>query len=272
MSEHTGLHLAVRAFELLLGWSLALQCLEYGRIARLDRVSDWTVLRREIPAQPSWVRPVLDALLTPDRYRALIALRLALALLLALGWLTGGLGLAGAALLFVIALVLLLRWRGAFNGGSDFMTLVGLTGLLIAHSVGAFMGMETGWRAGLWYIALQSLTSYFMSGWVKLLHPSWRTGRALPQFLDTGIHGPLPPHSAYRRPAVALAISWTFTVWEGLFPLALLDVRLAALFCAVASVFHFLVFRFFGLNRFFWAWMTSYPAILWAASQRFTGL
>ncbi len=262
------LHLAVRAFELLLGFSLALQCLEYLRIPTLDRVNDWSLLRREIPARPAWVRPLLDVLLTPRSHRVLIALRLALAL----GLMSGGLGLVGAALLFAMALVLLLRWRGAFNGGSDFMTLVGLTGLLIAHAVGAFLGMETGWRAGLWYVALQSLTSYFMSGWVKLLHPSWRSGRALPQFLDTGIYGPLPAHSAYRRPAVAMAVSWSFTVWEGLFPLALLDLRLAALFCAVAGVFHFLVFRFFGLNRFFWAWLTSYPAILWAASQRFTGL
>ncbi len=262
------LGLAVRAFELLLGLSLALQSLEYWRIARLDRVSDWTLLRREIPARPAWVRPLLDALLTPRRYRVLITLRFALAIALASGLMSGGLGLAGAALLFAIALVLLLRWRGAFNGGSDFMTLVGLTGLFIAHTVGAFKGQDFGWRAGLWYVALQALTSYFMSGWVKLLHPSWRTGRALPQFLDTGIYGPLPAQSLLRKPVIALAVSWAFTVWEGLFPLALLDVRLALLFCGVAAVFHFLVFRFFGLNRFFWAWLASFPAIVWAAGQR----
>lgn len=257
------LNLAVRAFELLLGFSLALQCIEYLRIPALDRVNDWAILRKEIPERPRGVRALLDVLLTPRSYRTLIVLRLALAI----GLMSGGLGLSGAVLLFVIALVLLLRWRGAFNGGSDFMTLVGLTGLLMAHAVGAFKGMDVGWRAGLWYVTLQSLTSYFMSGWVKLLHPSWRSGRALPQFLDTGIYGPLAPDSAYRKPWLARGISWTFTVWEGLFPLALLDVRLAALFCAVASVFHFLVFRHFGLNRFFWAWMTTYPAILWCASQ-----
>jgi len=138
---------------------------------------------------------------------------------------------------------------------------------LIAHAVGAWQGPEAGWRAGFWYITLQALTSYFMSGWVKLLHPSWRSGRALPQFLDTGIYGPLSPHSAYRWPWLARTVSWTFTVWEGLFPLALLDARLAALFCTVASVFHYLVFRFFGLNRFFWAWLATYPAIVWCAGQ-----
>lgn len=260
------LSLAVRAFEVLLGLSLALQCIEYLRIAALDRVNDWTILRCEVPSRPAAVRAVLDVLLTPRNYRVLIWLRL----VLALGLMSGGLGLAGAALLFVIALVLLLRWRGAFNGGSDFMTLVGLTGLLVAHTAGQFKGMDFGWRAGLWYVTLQSLTSYFMSGWVKLLHPSWRSGRALPQFLDTGIYGPLAPHSLYRKPWLARGISWSFTVWEGLFPLALLDVRLAALFCMVASAFHFLVFRFFGLNRFFWAWVTTYPAILWCAAQAWT--
>ena len=263
LSLQLDLHLAVRAFELLLGCSLLLQCIEYLRIPALDRVNDWAILRQEIPTHPPGVRALLDLLLSPRSYRALIVLRLALAI----GLMAGVLGLAGAAMLFAIALVLLLRWRGAFNGGSDFMTLVGLTGLLIAHAVGSLLGMEFGWRAGFWYITLQSLTSYFMSGWVKLLHSSWRTGSALPQFLDTGIYGPLAAQSAYRQPRVARAISWTFTVWEGLFPLALLDVRLAALFCTVASVFHFLVFRFFGLNRFFWAWLTTYPAILWCAGQ-----
>jgi hypothetical protein len=257
------LSLAARAFEGLLGFSLALQSLEYLRIPKLDCVNDWALLRQEIPTRPSGVRAVLDVLLTPRNYQVLIALRLALAI----GLMSGGLGLAGAVLLFAIALVLLLRWRGAFNGGSDFMTLVGLTGLLIAHTVGAFKGMDLGWRAGLWYVTLQSLTSYFMSGWVKLLHPSWRSGRALPQFLDTGIYGPLAPHSVYRKPWLARTISWTFTVWEGLFPLALLDARLAVLFCTVAAVFHFLVFRFFGLNRFFWAWVATYPAMVWCAGQ-----
>ena len=106
-----------------------------------------------------------------------------------------------------------------------------------------------------------------MDQWVKLLRAEWRTGRALPFFLDTGVYGPLPAGSVFRRPRVAQACAWSFTVWEGLFPLALLDVRLAAVFCAVAAGFHLLVFWFFGLNRFFWAWAVTYPAILYAASS-----
>jgi hypothetical protein len=253
---------AARAFELLLGWSLLLQSLEQLRVQRLDRVGDWTIQRAEVPARPAWVRALLDQLFQPAPYQALLWLRAGLSVLLMAGLLPA----AGALALFAIALALLFRWRGAFNGGSDFMTLVGLTGLLLAHGVGAFAGMGQGWRVALWYVALQSITSYFVSGWVKLLRAEWRTGRALPVFLDSGVYGPLPAGSLLRHPRVAQACAWAFTVWEGCFPLALLDVRLAAAFCAVAAVFHFLVFWFFGLNRFFWAWLATYPAVLYAAS------
>ena len=261
------LSLAIRAFEVLLGLSLALQSVEYLRIIQLDRVNDWAILRNEIPDRPRWVRPLLDRLLAPRAYRLLLSLRLALSLALMAGVLSGAAGLLGASVLFGMALVWLLRWRGAFNGCSYYMTLVAITGLLIAHGLGTLTTPELGWRAGLWYVTLQSITSYFVSGWVKLLHPSWRTGRALPQFLDTGIHGPLRSDSAFRRPAVARIASWSFTVWEGLMPLALLDPRLAMALCAVAGGFHFLVFRFFGLNRFFWAWLATFPAIIYCAGR-----
>ncbi len=249
---------ASRAFEILLGWSLLLQSLEQLHVQTLDRVGDWAIQRGEVPTNPRWVRPLLDLAFQPGPYRLLLWLRAGLAVTLMAGYLP----LAGAVALFVLALLLLFRWRGAFNGGSDFMTLVGLTGLLIAHSVGAYAGMAQGWRAGLWYVALQAITSYFMSGWVKLLRPQWRSGRALPFFLDTGVYGPLAADSVFRRPLVARTCAWSFTVWEGCFPLALLDVRLAALFCAVAAAFHFGVFWYFGLNRFFWAWLTTFPAVL----------
>jgi hypothetical protein len=254
----------VRAFEVLLGWNLLQQTLEQWRSQSLDRVSDWSLQRQEMPAHPPGLRALADALFSrPGPYLAMLGLRG----LLALALMAGVLPAAGAVALFVIALLLLLRWRGAFNGGSDFMTLVGLTGLLIAHAWGAWAGMAAGWRAGLWYVALHAITSYFVSGWVKFLRPEWRSGEALPMFLDTGVYGPLPPDSVFRRPAVARLASWSFTLWEGCAPLALLDLRIAALFCAVAALFHFLVFWFFGLNRFFWAWLATFPAVMYAAGM-----
>ncbi len=254
--------LAVRLFEVLLGWSLCLQTLEYLKVQQRDRVSDWSIQRTEVPAHPRWFLSLLDGLFRPLAYRLMLGVRGLLAVVLMLGYLPG----AGAWVLFVIGLLLLFRWRGAFNGGSDFMTLVALTGLLLAHAVGQWTDPAQGWRVALWYVTLHSLTSYFVSGWVKLMRREWRTGAALPAFLDTGVYGPLSPDSVFRRPLVARTCAWAFTLWEGCFPAALLDERLAVAFCVVAALFHFLVFFFFGLNRFFWAWMVSFPAVMYAAS------
>jgi hypothetical protein len=254
------LPLAIRAFEVLLGWSLLLQSFEFLRLRQLDRVGDWRIQRAEVPN--ALVRQVLDTLYQPLLYTGMLGLRGALALTLMLGQA----GVGSAVLLFIMALLILLRWRGAFNGGSDFMTLVGLTGLLLAHVLGLFTDAASAWRVAFWYVAVQSLSSYFVSGWVKLMRPEWRSGRALTVFLDNAVYGPLPANSIYRQPQLALLCSWGFTLWEGLFPLALLDVRLAAMFCTIATVFHFLVFWFFGLNRFFWAWLSTFPAILYCAS------
>lgn len=256
------LHTAVRAFMALLGWSLLLQSLEFWRLLRMDRVGSWSIQRTEVPARPAWVRPLLDQVLQGRGYQALLILRLVLALTLLAGWVH----VSSAILLFVTSVLLLFRWRGAFNGGSDFMTLVGVSGLLIAQGVASVTGeAQQGWRAGLWYVTVYVVSSYFVSGWVKLLRPEWRSGRAMTIFLDGGVYGPLSPHSVYRHPTVARLVSWTFTVWEGCFPLALFDVRIAWFMCCVAPVFHFLVYWYFGLNRFFWAWLATFPAVLYCA-------
>jgi len=68
------LSLAVRAFEILLGWSLVLQSLEYLHIQRQDHLSDWSLQRSEIPLRPRWVLAVLDRVFQPRAYTAFIGL------------------------------------------------------------------------------------------------------------------------------------------------------------------------------------------------------
>jgi hypothetical protein len=255
---------ALRLTEMLFGLSLAIQTLEYLRMrsaTSADGLWAWPVQRDDIP-QPV-LRRVLDGLFEPRVHQVHLLLRL----LCALALMVNGGHLGVMAFLFAGNLLILIRWRGAFNGGSDFLTLVVLTGLLIAHGVGGWLDPELGVQAGLWYICIQSLTSYFMSGWVKILRPEWRRGEAMTIFLNAAIYGPLPADHPLRRPVFARIGSWAFIVWECVFPLALLSPRVALVFCAVAGVFHFLVFWFFGLNRFFWAWLASFPAIIWAAGQ-----
>lgn len=258
--------LALRATEILLGWSLGIQTLEYLRMGGATGPQGlwaWSVQRDDIP-QAS-IRRVLDILFRPPLHTAHL-----LARLLAAGLLIVDGGNAAIMLfLFFGNLLVLIRWRGAFNGGSDFMTLVVLTGLLVVRLGGeAGYGEGAVW-AGLWYICLQAVTSYFVSGWVKIARPEWRSGRAMTIFLNGAIYGPLPPDHPLRRPLLAFLGSWAFILWECAFPFALVDRAHALAFCLIAALFHFLVFFFFGLNRFFWAWICSFPAIVWAAGQGF---
>ena len=255
---------AIRATEILFALSLALQTLEFVRMGKStadDGFWSWPLQRADIPNAP--VRAVLDVLFQPRLHQLHLVLRLCAAVLLAVQ----GASLPLIGFLFAGNLLILIRWRGAFNGGSDFLTLVVLTGLLMSQVVGAFGQVQLGWQAGFWYIAIQAITSYFMSGAVKLLRPEWRNGSAMTIFLNGAIYGPLSTTHPLRNKWLAMLGSWGFIVWEILFPFSLLDPRLAAVFCAVAAFFHFLVFWFFGLNRFFWAWLCSFPAIIWCSAQ-----
>ena len=260
--------MAMRATEILFAWSLSIQTLEYLRMGSATADSNfwsWQLQRADIPN--ALVRAWLDVLFKPLVHRLHLLLRLLAATYLGVQ----GATLGGMLFLFMGNLLILIRWRGAFNGGSDFMTLVVLTGLLISQVFDALGDAHLGWQACFWYIAIQAITSYFMSGSVKLLRKEWRNGSAMTIFLNAAIYGPLSPNHPLRNRALALLGSWSFIIWEMLFPFGLLDPRLAAFFCAVAAVFHFLVFWFFGLNRFFWAWLCSFPAIIWSSAQ-FSGV
>ena len=260
---------AMRATEILFALSLSIQTLEYLRMGSATADHNfwsWQLQRADIPNAA--VRVVLDVLFKPMAHRLHLCLRLLAAVVLAV------LGSSLPLMVFLFAgnLLILIRWRGAFNGGSDFMTLVVLTGLLMAQAVQALGDAHLAWQACFWYIAIQAITSYFMSGAVKLLRREWRNGSAMTIFLNAAVYGPLSPRHLLRQPWLALLGSWSFIVWEILFPFSLLGPALAFVFCTVAAVFHFLVFWFFGLNRFFWAWLCAFPAILWCSTQFSTQL
>lgn len=265
ISTSLSLYTAVRTFECLCGISVLIQTLEFLRLrtaTRNDGIWAWSVQRADVAHAPDWLRKVFDGLYRDPIHRAHLLLRAGAAASLLVGS-----SPVSAALLFISTVIILIRWRGAFNGGSDFMTIVALTGLLVAQLATPVVGPVLAWKAGLWYVAIHAMTSYFISGAIKLFSPEWRNGRALSFFLDGGLYGPLSETSVFRRPAVAISCSWAFIIWECSFPLTMAGPAWALAGCSIAALFHFLVFRFFGLNRFFWAWMVSFPAIVYCSAQ-----
>ena len=259
---------AYRGVQVLLGWSLLIQSIEFlGMQSKLHEFSEegvwrWSLQVKEMPTRATGVLSALGWLFAPSQLRGLFLLRSLSAVVLML-W-----GSPWELMLFLLAstVLLLFRFRGAFNGGSDFMTLVVVSGLFLAEFFTPFVGQKLAHNASLWYISLHAMTSYFVSGWVKLKRAERRSGDALVIFLDAGIYGPLKSTSVFRRPWVAKLCSWGFMLWEAVSPVLLIGPIWAELYCLVAAVFHFLVFWYFGLNRFFWAWMVTFPALVYCSA------
>ena len=114
------------------------------------------------------------------------------------------------------------------------------------------------------YLAIQLLLSYFISGWVKLINPQWRSGQAL---VDVFRFSSYPVSESLRiwatSPRILFVMSWLVIGFELLFPISMMSVVSLTIALVIAACFHLANACLFGLNRFFWVWIAAYPAILW---------
>jgi hypothetical protein len=171
--------------------------------------------------------------------------------------------LVGLALLSLATLV---RFQGPYNGGSDRMGLLALWCLAISHLL-----PTQAWREVVFgYLGAQLTLSYFISGWVKIVNPDWRAGIALQQVFRFSAY---PVSEGLRRwadrPRVLRMMSWAVMLFELAFPLTLVSQASLAAGLTVAALFHLANACLFGLNRFFWTWVATYPAILWLQDRLF---
>jgi hypothetical protein len=161
-------------------------------------------------------------------------------------------------------LLICVRFRGSFNGGSDMMTFVLLGGVLIL----TFSTGENAQRFGLIYIAVQAIYSYVKSGLVKVKDSDWRSGKALSDFLSRSLFTDIKRIGVMVRfkQKLARALTWALLAFElGAFLMPFLH-RALWWYFAAAVIFHFTIYRAFGLNRFFWAWISTWPAIFYLST------
>lgn len=168
--------------------------------------------------------------------------------------------------LVIHALFILERFQGPYNGGSDRMGLLVLCCLCFVHFMPSVVWQE--YIFG--YLAVQLVLSYFVAGWVKIVNPQWRRGRALQDVFDFSAY---PVSEAVRGWAawsrLLCVMSWAVMVFELLFPLTLLSQVTLIAGLVIAGIFHLANAFLFGLNRFFWVWLSAYPSILWLQQRVF---
>lgn len=164
------------------------------------------------------------------------------------------------------SVVVLHRFAGPYNGGSDRMGLLVLYCLTIAQWLPEGIFRE----AAFGYLGLQVVLSYFISGQVKIVNPDWRQGQALRDVFDFSAY---PVSEDLRkfadRPRLLWAMSWCVMLFELVFPLSLIHPFTLYAALAVAALFHLANACLFGLNRFVWFWIASYPSIIWLQTRLF---
>lgn len=190
----------------------------------------------------------------------LFALRALLALLLLIGVAIPWILLA----LCAQSIVGLHRYHGPYNGGSDRM------GLLVLYCLTLSVWLPDGVmsEATFGYLGIQVVLSYFISGKVKIVNPDWRSGRAL---ADVFAFSAYPVSEGLRqlanRPTMLWVASWGVILFELVFPISILWAPALALGLLIAAIFHLANACLFGLNRFVWFWLASYPSLLWLQAR-----
>ncbi|SRR5713226_2629303 len=197
------------------------------------------------------------------RFKHVLMARLVSASVLAV---LGLFGIVVPLLLFLVLLSTLTLSIRSFYGqdGAQQMNLVVFGALFLSALVPPNGVART---SCLWFIGLQAGLSYLISGANKAISSRWRDGTGLVGVLGTSIYG---HRSAYTflsdRPVLAGILSWTVIVFEcGFCTVFLVGYKYQLAILAAGALFHASTAILMGLNGFFFAWLATYPAVLYIA-------
>jgi hypothetical protein len=223
------LDLAVRIAETILAFAIIQQSLEFIRGQNPEKIL-------------AWIRLVLASFLLVGFLPV---------------WMETG--------LLLIALLFIKRFQGPYNGGSDTMTFLVLLCLWLSHLASMVFTNTKLWQEiALGYLAIQLMLSYFQAGWVKVMNPEWRSGKALQDVFALTAY-PVSESVRYwaKSPALMFYMSWAVILFELFFPLAIFSSTALYVVLFIAAIFHLANACLFGLNRFFWIWPAAYPVLIW---------
>ncbi len=161
--------------------------------------------------------------------------------------------------LFLIQWLFVVRFGGTFNGGSDSLQLLLLFCLFLhfCFDTNSFISI-----ASILYLAVQVLLSYLIAGLKKFKSKDWLTGKAL-QKLAFNRSFSLPSFitNLFQNRLISTITGYLVLVFELSF-VAILIPKLTGIYFLLGFLFHLINFFIFGLNRFFFAWMATYPILL----------
>ncbi|MFF5986747.1 hypothetical protein [Prauserella flavalba] len=237
----------------------AAELLTTARSLNDDGLFGWPINRTRMFGLNRGIGRHLEKLLRYPQVVAVVQTRL----LSGLGLLAPGTGRRGraAALAGMAGSGAALNLRSNYGlDGSDHFAFINFTVALLEK---LYPNDRRAREAALAFIAAQSCLAYFTSGAVKMTSPVWRSGDAITGVFRTKTYGDKFVYDLTKNnKPLAQAIAWGTMIAEVLFPLVLVAPRpIAKAILAGGMAFHVGNARFMGLNRFFWSFVATYPAV-----------
>ena len=240
---------------------LLITSLEYARIIREfsgNGLFSWKILRTGIPPR---ILPLCPGFLFgPAGVFGMMLARIACSIALFIAPLTPY-TVFWVAVIAIIALLLALR-NSIGNDGSDQMAMIVSISLLLSFAAHDPKIASL----GLYFMAAQAILAYGIAGLAKLLSRKWRSGLAVFQVMNMETFGNerLARWLHGSRPWVSRLLAWHILLFETFFFLVLfLPQPWCYILLAWGLLFHLFNAVVMGLNRFFWVFLATYPAILY---------
>lgn len=208
-----------------------------------------------------WVSLCLDH----PGFTLIMILRASAAFFVILGAYYGTIGAISMTVLFVTSLVASYR-TPLFDENAAVMNLTILAALIVHVWMpnNSFVA-----HIALWFVALQACIAYLGAGFAKMFSQPWRHGVHLYHVFASSMQR-LPTVAIVLRDysIVAFVLSWFTILIQIAFPLALiLPTQAAFVIVAATASFHLGVAILMGLPSFFWAFLATYPAVLFVNCQ-----
>ncbi|QWF82481.1 hypothetical protein [Amycolatopsis sp. CA-230715] len=253
----------IRQTEVISATGIALASLEYLMRPKHFEESgllSWQVGRTKYRWTSRKSADVLNPLFRPPGVQGVIGLRLtAASLLIAPG---AKQSVRTAAVAYLAVSNWLLHIRNSYGtDGTDHMNMLVYAALTLTK---LFPGDTKAKEICTKFIAGQSVLSYLAAGAAKAVSPYWRDGSAMSGVFRTHTYGERHVGELLKKfPSLAKAGGWGTIIGESIFPLVLFGGKKTAVsLLATGAAFHAGNAAFMGLNRFLWAFCSTYPAVM----------
>ncbi len=218
------------------------------------------VLTRSPILMDSRVKPILQVLF---EYRMTIGI-LVVRLLASLSLMFMSTSISCTVLIALTGVILSLRSPYGLDG-SDQMTNI----VFSSCALGLLVGTEAARGIVLIFLATMVCQSYFVAGIEKLRSKTWRSGNAIHSVAVTKLYGVRKIGEKLKRaPIPCYGMAWFVILFECLFTFGLFAPGPYWWIALIsAGLFHLFAAVFMGLNSFFWAFLSTYPAVIFCRSS-----